>query len=106
MCRDRCAPRGKFVENAHVEVAVHGHRCGSWDRRRGHDERVGYRPIDGLVAQCGTLLHAKSVLLIHHDHSEAVKVDTFLDQCVRADHEVDRAIGQTRKHVSTVPGWS
>ena len=90
---DRRAPRRQLVEDADVEVAVHGHRRRARDRRRRHHEDVGHG-FAGLVAQGGALFDAEAVLLVDDDDAEAMEVDRRLDQGVGADDDVDRAGGE------------
>ena len=40
------------------------------------------------------------MLLVDHDDTEAVEPHALLDQRVRADGDVDRAVGQTGQHVA------
>ena len=94
---DRRAARRQLVEHADVEIAVHRHRRRARDRRRRHHQHVGHRR-PGLVAQRRPLLDAEAVLLVDHHDAEAVELDALLDQRVRADHEVDRSVGQPGEH--------
>ena len=48
----------------------------------------------GLLPQGGPLLDPEAVLLVDHDHAEAVELDPLLDQRVGADHDVDLAVGE------------
>ena len=94
----RCRPGGLLPEDRHVEVAVDGHRRGPRDRRGGHDEHVRHRSPTRLVLEGGPLLHAEAVLLVDHDHAEAVELDRLLDEGVGADEHVDLAGRQRRQH--------
>jgi hypothetical protein len=40
-----------------------------------------------LRAQVGALLYAEPMLLVHDHEAEAVELDRFLDECVRAHND-------------------
>ena len=44
----------------------------------------------------------ETVLLVDHDDPEAVELDTLLNQSVRTDGDVDRAVGKARQHLATI----
>ena len=90
---DRRASGRQLVEDADVEVAVHGHRGRARDRCRRHHEDIGHGAA-GLVAQRGALFDAEAMLLVDDHDAEPMEVDGRLDQGVRADHQVDGAGGE------------
>ena len=53
----------------------------------------------GFVAEGRPLLDAEPVLLVDHDRTEAGEVDLLLDQGMRADGDVDRAVGEPSQNV-------
>jgi hypothetical protein len=59
--RNRRAAGWHLPQLRSVQVAVHEHRRGTGDRRRGHHEHVG---LVALAAQQRALFHAESVLLV------------------------------------------
>ena len=61
------------------------------DRRRGERQHVdlGAQPLQPLL-----LAHAEAVLLVDDDEAEALELDVGLQQLVRADDDVDRAVGE------------
>ena len=99
---DRGAAGWHLVEHAHVEIAVHRHRRGTRDRRGRHHQHVGHEIAVALGAQRGALLDAEAMLFVDHDDAEAVERHRVLDERVRADRDVDRAIGETGEHVATL----
>ena len=52
-----------------------------------------------LVAQRRPLLDTEPVLLVDDHGTERVELDPFLDEGVRADRDVDRAVGEPGQHV-------
>jgi hypothetical protein len=41
--------------------------------------------------------HAEALFFIDDDHAEVFENDVFLQQPMRADHDIDLAVGQRRK---------
>ena len=89
------SPGRHLVDDRHVEVPVEGHRQGPRDRGGGHDQEVGIDLI-GLLLEQHPLGHPEAMLLVDHGHPEPGEVDSFLDEGVGADQDVDLAAG----HVS------
>jgi hypothetical protein len=57
-----------------------------------------------LRPQRGALHDAEPVLLVDDHQPEVVESDRILDQCMRADREVDRPGRQLRLHLAPLPG--
>ena len=87
---DGLPPRGKLVDDAHVEVSIDGHAQRAWDGGGGHHEDV--RGNLRLGPQPGALGHAEPVLLVDHDQAEAMEDHLGLEHRVGADKEMDRAV--------------
>ncbi len=88
---DRLPALRLLGELGDIEIAVGRQHQGARDRCRRHDEQV-----DGVALrrQRHALVHAEPVLLVDHDHGEVGELDILLHQRVRADHELDRAVGE------------
>jgi len=99
---NRCATWRQLVEHAHFKVAVVSERCGSRYWCRCHHQHVGrgvFLP-GALAAQRSPLLDPEAMLLVDHHHAERRKLDTFLNQCVGADDDVDTARGEVGEHLA------
>src|SRR5262249_11233455 len=44
-------------------------------------------------------MHAKSMLLVDHHEREVAEFDRLLEQCVRADENIDTTLGERRKDI-------
>src|SRR5262249_46816977 len=88
---DGSSARRKLVEHAGIEIAIKRERQGAGDRSGGHDQRVRL----GLTFfhEPEALHHAETVLLVHDDQAKVVELNLFLDQRVRADHQIYIALG-------------
>ena len=85
-------PAGRLLgELGDVEVAVGREHQRARDGRGGHDQK-----IDGMALgrQRHALVHAEAMLLVDHGQGEVGELDVLLHQRMRADHEMDRAVGQ------------
>ena len=89
---DRLAARGFFGEARHVEVAIGGHCERARDGRCRHHEDVG--GTAALAGECKALVDAETVLLVDDHKAEVVVGDAFRDQRVRADQDVQLAVGE------------
>ena len=98
-----CATRRQFVEHTDFEIAVHGHCCSARNRRGSHDQHIrrGVLLAGTLAAQGRTLLDTKAVLLVDHHHTKRRKRHTFLNQCVRADGNVNATTGHVGEQFAT-----
>ena len=56
---------------------------------------------EALAAQQVALLDAESMLLVDHRHTEVGELHTLVDEGVRSDDEVDRAVAQACGDAST-----
>ena len=85
------APLGRGGDHREIAQSLERHRQRARDRRRGERQHVdlGAQPPQLLL-----LAHAEAVLLVDDHEPEALELDVGLDELVRADHEVDRAVGE------------
>jgi hypothetical protein len=91
-------PAGRlFREPRNIHVAEIGEDQRARDRRGGHDENVGRR---SLGRQRQPLMHAETVLLVHHDKPEPAEFDAGLEERVRADDDAGLAGGHTLARAS------
>ena len=85
-------PAGRLLgELGDVEVAVGRQHQGARDRRRGHHQQVDRLALGG---ERHALVDAEAVLLVDHGQRQVGELDVLLHQRMRADHELDRAVGQ------------
>ncbi len=85
-------PAGRFFgELGDIEVAIGRQHQGARDGRGRHNQK-----IDGMALgrQRHALVHAETMLLVDHGQGEVGELDILLDQRMRADHEMDRTVGQ------------
>ena len=80
------AAGGQLGQRRDLQVAEYGHRDGTGDRRRGHDQHVR-AAVAGLVAQGVPLLDAEPVLLVDHHQAEVGELHLLLQQRMGADHD-------------------
>ena len=88
---DRQAPLRRGRDHRQVAQALERHAERARDRRRGQRQHVD------LGAQRLHLLlvaHAEAVLLVDDEQAEALELDVGREQLVRADDDVDRAVGE------------
>src|SRR5258706_11008794 len=99
MRNDLLAPEGKLVDHRDVEVAVDRLIQRLRDRRRGREQemRVGAR---AFLAEGGALANAEPMLLVDDRETEPFERDVLLYECVRADRDVDRAIGEPGEYLA------
>ncbi len=88
---DRLAAGGLFGEPRDVHVAVVGEHQRARDRRRGHHQHIGGAALGG---EREALVDAEPVLLVDDDQREVAELDAGLEQGMRAEQEIDRAVGQ------------
>ncbi len=94
----RRAAGRQLIDDRNVEIGVRRHRQRARNRRRGHDQLM--RKATGepaLLAQQQALMHAEAMLLVDDHQAEALELDAFLEQRVRADRDLRgarREIGQ------------
>ena len=78
-------------QGRHLADAGHGHLQGARDRGRRHGEDVDVRPqrLERLL-----VFDAEALLLVDDDESEFLETHFAAEQSVRADDEVELAVGQ------------
>ena len=89
---DRAAAGGQLVEHRDIEIAVVGQGERPRDRRRRHDQDVDV--ARALARQRHALVQAEPVLLVDHRQAEIGERHAFLDERVRADHQIERSVGR------------
>ena len=94
---DRFAAGRKFVDNAHVEVAVEGH-----GERTGYGGGCHHQDVGRHLAlgpESGALCHSEAVLLVDHSQSQTGKDHRVFDDGVGSHEYVYLALGQTVEYV-------
>ena len=88
---DRQAPLRRGGDHRQVAQAFERHAERARDRRRGQRQHVdlGAHRLDRLL-----VAHAEAVLLVDDEQAQALELDVGREQLVRADDDVDRAVGQ------------
>ena len=81
-----------------IHVAIGGQRQGARDGRRGHHQHIG-RPA--LALQLHALMHAETVLFVHHGQTQILERHIFREQGVGADQDVDLAGRQLCQRLGT-----
>ncbi len=86
--------RGK--DGRHLANARHGHLQGARNRCSGHGEHVhaGFKSLDMFL-----VFHTKALLFVYDDETKVLPVHTGLQEAMRADDDIDAAIGQALKDV-------
>ena len=87
---NRLPPRRELVDDAHIEIPVHGHAQRPRNGGGGHHQDV--RRNLCLGPQTGALGHSEPVLLVDHDQAEAMEDHLGLEHRMGADKEMDRAV--------------
>ena len=88
---DREAPLGRGRDHREITKTLERHAERARDRRRGQRQHVdlgAHRLHLLLVAD------AEAVLLVDHEQAKALELDVGREQLVRADHDVDSAVGE------------
>ena len=88
---DREAPLRRGRDHREIAQAFERHAQRARDRRGGERQHVdlGAHRLDRLL-----VAHAEAVFLVDHEQAEALELDLVADQRVRADDDVDGAVGQ------------
>jgi hypothetical protein len=73
-----------------VQVSIERHCQRTWNRRRGHHQKVGRV---ALGAELGPLQDAETMLLVDHDQTQRPKSYALLDERVRTDDQADLTRG-------------
>ena len=81
----------------HVQVGIEHLADRARDRRRGHEQDVG-GPAPRLRLERTPLLHAESMLLIHHDQAEASIGDPLREQGVGPHDHLGPPVGKRLQH--------
>ena len=95
------ATRWHLVEHRHVEIAIQGHRQGSRDGGRRHDEQIRIGGL-GFLFEAHTLVNAEAMLFIDHRDTQRSKPNTLLDECVGSHDEIDLAGGNETQDILSV----
>ncbi len=77
-------------ERRRGEVTERGHRDRTRDRRGGHDQLVGRRPV-GTPAQAGALPYTEAMLLVDDDQPEVGEPDARREERMGADDQAGTA---------------
>ena len=88
---DRLTSRRQLVDHRNVQVAVEGHRQRAGNGRGGHHQDMGRLLV--LRPEPCPLFDAEAMLFVDHHESQVRKLYPVFDQGVRADQQVDRAVG-------------
>ena len=88
---DRQAPLRRGGDHGQVAQAFERHAERARDRRRGERQHVdlGAHRLDRLL-----VAHAEAVLLVDDQQAQALELHVLAEQLVRADDDVDRAVGE------------
>ena len=91
---DRQPPLRRGGDHAQVAQALERHAQRARDRRGGQRQHVdlGAHRLDRLL-----VAHAEAVLLVDHQQAQALELHVLGQQLVRADHDVDAAVGHARQ---------
>ena len=95
---DRRAAGRLFVKPRDVHIAVSRKRERARDGGGGHHEDVGAR---AFVGQIEALMNAEAMLLVDHCQREIMEFHVFLEQGMRADHDVNAARGDVGQDFGT-----
>ena len=102
--RDRRAPGRHLVEHGHVEVAVDGHRRRARDRRGRHHQHVGHRAAARSWPAARPAARRRSGAARRSPRRRATRNSTpSWMQRVRADDDVDVAVGQPGQDLGAAP---
>ncbi len=92
-------PGGRPGQPRNIHVAIGGERQRARNGRRRHHQHIGGLFI--LALQLHALMHAEAMLLIHDRKAQIAKRNVFGKQCMRADQNIDLALGQVRSACRT-----
>ena len=92
-CLHRLAPGGLLGKPGNFKVAVVRHQKCARDWRRGHHQDV-CATAAAFGLQCQSLMNAEAMLLVDHGKRQIAEHDVILEQRMRADQDVDFAIGK------------
>ena len=93
-------PRPLFVQDRQIKVTVKRERERARYGRGGHDQQVWRL---ALVAQRGPLHDSEPVLLVDHGQAQARHVRVLLQQRVRANRHVQRALRHHGLNLTLLP---
>ena len=93
---DRCPAGRHLVDPADVHFAILGEGQRARDRGRRHHQQM--RRALGFLAKQQPLRHPEAVLLVDHRQAEPFVGDLLLEDRMRADEDVDRAVGEAQQH--------
>ena len=78
------------MNGRNIEVTIDGQGQRPRNRRRRHEQRMRVSPF---LLECRPLLDAKAMLFVCDDKAEGSKFYIFLNECMRANDDMNRAIG-------------
>ena len=83
---------GRRVEQREIADAGEAHlqRARDGRGREGEHVDVGLELLDAFL-----VTHTEPLLLVDDEQAEVLEADVFGQQAMRADHEVDAAVGET-----------
>ena len=87
-----------LVEHRHVEVPIQRHGQGARYGGGGHDQEVRVVVLC-LFPKLNPLVHPETVLFVDDGDAEPGELDTFLDERMGPDDEVDVAPGNEREEI-------
>src|SRR5580704_18667276 len=107
---DGCAPRGKLIEHAEIEITIKSERQRTRNRGCGHDQNIRLGRIlvittfAGFLHQLQALQNAETVLLVDDDQTGFRELDFLLQQRMSTDDKLRASLSDVAANFALAVG--